>query len=190
MTHAIRALQSHGLSGGGINFGSIHTFLTTQIHGRPPRIRDQLNAGGTSETTRMWKTIHTIHYSKANMKGWIWRPNYIRGPCGPKASWHLSSGNLSRPRIESEPTAWQARMLPPAPQQWTIERSRRTKTTRNSSELWKMWGMDKLVENTQNLATGLQHVVTEATAESALLASCVRARSYRKQLATATQRKL
>ena len=33
----------------------IHTFLTTQGHGRPPRIRDQLNAGAISETTRTWK---------------------------------------------------------------------------------------------------------------------------------------
>ena len=113
----------------------IHTFLTTQGHGGPPcRMRDQLNAGATSETTQTWKTIHTfhvtIHSNKANMKGWLWRPNYIRGPCGPKASWHLSCrwgknpkkphpGNLSRPGIEPGPVAWQARMLPPDPQRWT-----------------------------------------------------------------------
>ena len=30
------------------------------------------------------------HSNKANMKGWLWRPNDIRGPYGPKASWHLS----------------------------------------------------------------------------------------------------
>ena len=40
------------------------------------------------------KTIHTIHApihsNKVNMKGWLWRPYDIRGPCGPKASWHLS----------------------------------------------------------------------------------------------------
>ena len=74
-------------------------------------MRYQLNSGATSETTRTWKTIHTTHaliYSnKANMKGWLWRPNDIRVPWGPKASWHLSyrwgkttknphPGNLSR----------------------------------------------------------------------------------------------
>ena len=112
----------------------MHTFLTTQGQGGPSR-RYQLNAGATSETTRTRKTIYIIHapiYSnKANMKGWLWRPTNIRGHCGPKASWHLSyrwgktpkkphQGNLSRPGIEPGPAAWQARMLPPAPQRWTI----------------------------------------------------------------------
>ena len=52
-------------------------------------------------------------------------------PWGPKASWHLSyrwgktpkkphPGNFSRPGIEPGPAAWQARMLSPAPQRWTI----------------------------------------------------------------------
>ena len=65
------------------------------------------------------------------MKGWLWRPNDIRGPCGPKASWHLSyrwgktpkkphPGSLSRLDIKPGPAAWQARMLPPAPQRWTV----------------------------------------------------------------------
>ena len=36
----------------GINSGSHNTFLTTQGHGGPPRMRDQLNAGTSSETTR------------------------------------------------------------------------------------------------------------------------------------------
>ena len=55
---------------------------------------DQLDAGATSETALTWKTIHTshspIHSKKANVKGWLWRLNYIRGPYGPKASWHSS----------------------------------------------------------------------------------------------------
>ena len=106
----------------------IHTFLTTQGHGEPPRMSDQPNAGATSETAQTWKTIHTIHTlihsHKANMKGWLWWPNVILGLCGPKASWHLPyrwgktprknphPGNLSRPGIEPGPAAWQARMLP------------------------------------------------------------------------------
>ena len=72
----------------------IHTFLTTQAHEEPPWMRDQLNAGATSETTRTWKTTHTnqapIHSNKANMKGCLWLPNNIRGPCGLKSSWYLS----------------------------------------------------------------------------------------------------
>ena len=89
LTHATRALESHVLSGEGINYGS-HTLLTTQGHGGPLRMSDKLNVGATSETTRTWKTIHTIHSNKANMKGWLWWPSDIRGPCGPKDSWHLS----------------------------------------------------------------------------------------------------
>ena len=63
VTHTSRALESHDLSGEGINFRShrLHTFLTTQGHGGPPRMKDQLSAGATSETTRTLKTIHTIH---------------------------------------------------------------------------------------------------------------------------------
>ena len=72
----------------------ILNFLTTQGHGEPPRMRDQLNAGATSETTRTCKTIHIIHApihsNKANMKGWLWWPNNIRGSLGTKPSWHLS----------------------------------------------------------------------------------------------------
>ena len=63
------------------------------------------------------------------MEWWLRRPNDIRGPWGPKISWHLSyrwektlkkpyPGNLSRPGIEPGPAAWQARMLPVAPQRW------------------------------------------------------------------------
>ena len=77
-------------------------------------------------------TRHPLtHYSnKANMKGWLWRLNDIWGPCGSKASWHLSyrtgkipkkphPGNLSPPGIEPEPTAWQARTLPRIPHRCT-----------------------------------------------------------------------
>ena len=118
-----------------LNYGSHTYFLTTQGHGGPSRMSDQLNAGVTSETAQTWKTIHTKHTLshpyKAKMEWWWRRPNDIRGPCGPKVSWHLSfrwgkkpekphPGNLSRPGIEPGPAAWQARMLPLAPQRWTI----------------------------------------------------------------------
>ena len=84
-------------------------------------MRDQLNARATSEITRTWKTIHTIHapIHSNKVKGWLWQPNDIRGPNGPKASWYSSyrwrktpkkphPGNLSRAGIELGPAAWQA----------------------------------------------------------------------------------
>ena len=73
MTHAARALQSHDLSKEGIDSGSHtgNTVLTTEGHEGPPRMRDQLNAGATSETTLTLKTTNIIHASihtnKANL---------------------------------------------------------------------------------------------------------------------------
>ena len=94
VTHAARALYSHDCRERELTLDHIHTFLTTQGHGVPPRMRNQLNAVAISETKRTWKTIHTsqasIHSNKANMKSLLWRPNDIRGPCGPKSSCHLS----------------------------------------------------------------------------------------------------
>ena len=93
--------------GKGINSGShTHNIFTTQGHGGSP------NEGSAQWRghLRTWKTMHTIHAAihsnMTNLKGWLWRPNYIQEPCGTKASWHLS-------------TPWQACMLPPAPQRWT-----------------------------------------------------------------------
>ena len=84
VTHATRALQNHDLSGDGINSGSHTHFFDHTRTWRPPQKMDQLNAGATFKTTRTWKMIHsinvTIHSNKANMKGWIPRPNDIRGP--------------------------------------------------------------------------------------------------------------
>ena len=131
MTYANQALQSHDLSGEGINFGS-HTyfFLTTQGHGGPPWISDQLNAGAPPRqhkherryTPSTHPFILTRRISEGNYDGQI----IFGEPCGPKASWHLSyrwgntrkkphPGNLSRPGIEPGPAAWLVRMLPPAP---------------------------------------------------------------------------
>ena len=136
VNHATRALQTHDLSGEGINFGSHAYFFwphkdmvglpgwgISSMPGLPPR---------QHEHERPIHIIHAlIHSNIMNMKGWVGRPNDIRGPCGPKASWHLSyrwektpkkphQGNLSWPEIEPGPAAWQARMLPPATQRWTF----------------------------------------------------------------------
>ena len=66
----------------------MHTFLTTQERGGPPRMSDQPYAGATSETAQTRKTIHTKHTlshpNKANMEWWSRRPNDIRGPWGRK----------------------------------------------------------------------------------------------------------
>ena len=73
-------------------------------------------------------TIHTpIHSNKVNKKGWLWRPNDIRGPWGLKASWHVSYRWGKTPKKNRKivptgdrtwPAAWKVRMLPPAPQRW------------------------------------------------------------------------
>ena len=78
----------------------IHTFLTKEGRGRPPQMRDQLNVVVTSETTWTWKTIHIIHSNKANMKGWLWQPNDIRGPCGRKFP-NISLTGEEKPRETS-----------------------------------------------------------------------------------------
>ena len=107
-----------------------HILFTTQGHGEPPRMSDQLNSGAT----HTWKTMNTIHApihcNKANMKGWIWRPNDIRSPYGPKASWHVSyrwGKTPKKPRPETCPDRGpnpgplrDTRMVPPVPQRWTI----------------------------------------------------------------------
>ena len=92
---------------------------------------DQPNAGAISETAQTWKTIHIKHTlshpNKANMEWWLRRPNDIRGPwVGLKfpdicltSEEKPHPGNLSRPGFEPGPAAWQARMLPLAPQRWT-----------------------------------------------------------------------
>ena len=76
--------------------------------------------GHLRDSTNMKDDKHShVHSNKADMKGWLWWPNDIRGPCGPKASWHSSykwgkspkkphPGNLSRPGIEPGPAVGQA----------------------------------------------------------------------------------
>ena len=126
MTHATRALQSHDLSGEGIKLWI--TYILFWPHKDMRASPDEWSAqcrGQLRDSTNM-----KCHPNKANMEWWWRRPNYIRGPWGPKASRRLSyrwgktprkphPGNLSRPGIETGPAAWQARMIPLAPQRWT-----------------------------------------------------------------------
>ena len=77
-----------------LNIIKIHTFLTTQGHGGPPRMSDQPNAGATSETAQTWKTIHTNHTvrhpNKVEYGMMITTAEWNSGTLGPKVSWHLS----------------------------------------------------------------------------------------------------
>ena len=87
MTQAARALQGHDLLG-----EVLHVPLLIR-DGGPPRMREQLNAGATSETSHTWKTIHTRHTVSPTRR--IWNDDYggqmIFGDlCGPEVSWHLS----------------------------------------------------------------------------------------------------
>ena len=121
MIHAARALQSHDLSGEGIKL------WITDMEGPQDEWSAQCR-GHLRDSTNM--KDNTLSYpNMANMEWWLRRPNYIRGPWGPKGSWHSSyrwgktpkkphPGKLSRPGIEPGPAAWQARMLPLAPQRW------------------------------------------------------------------------
>ena len=99
----------------------IHTFLTTQGHGEPPRMSDELNAGATSETTRTLNTLHTIrslnHSKKADMIRMIMMARWYSDNHGslklpdichtgeekPQKKSH--PGNLSRQGIEPGPAA-------------------------------------------------------------------------------------
>ena len=95
MTHAAWALQSQTCREGELALDHIHTFVATQGLGGPCRMRNQLNAGATSEATRTCKMIHTIqariHSNKVSMKGWLSWQNDIQRPCSPEVSRLLSN---------------------------------------------------------------------------------------------------
>ena len=135
VTHAARALQSHDMSGEGIklwirdilfwphkDMECLPGWVISPMPGPPPRQH--------KHERQYTPSTHTIIPIR-----WIWNDDYdgqmIFGDLGgPKVSWHLfyrwgktqkkpHPGNLSRPGIEPGPAAWQARMLPLAPQRWT-----------------------------------------------------------------------
>ena len=121
-----------------LNYGS-HAYLfdhTRTLRASPDEWSAQCR-GQLRDSTNMKDNTHQAHTpshpNKANMEWWLRRPNDSRGPWGPKISWHFSDrwgkspkkphpGNLSRPGIEPGPATWQARMLPLAPQRWTLSK--------------------------------------------------------------------
>ena len=134
MTHAARALQSHDLSGEEIKLWITYILFWPHKDMEGRASPDEWSAqcrGHLRDSTNMKDNTHThSHPNKANMEWLLRRPNDTRGPCGLKVSRHLSyrwgktpkkphPGNLSRPGIEPGPAAWQALMLPLAPQRWT-----------------------------------------------------------------------
>ena len=113
-----------------LNYGYIHTFLTTQGHGGPPRMSDQPNAEHKHErqytpsthsvipTRRIWNDEYDGQMIFGDLGSLKFIDICLTGEEKPRKKPH--PGNLCRPGIESGPSAWQARMLPLTPQQWTI----------------------------------------------------------------------
>ena len=118
VTHAARALQSHDLSGEGINFWSHDIFWPhkpmegvpcwgiTSMLGPPYREHEhEIRCTPLTEpfipTWRMWKVV-----------GVMLPDICLSGEENPEKI-------FSRPGIELRPAAWQVSMLPPAPQRWS-----------------------------------------------------------------------
>ena len=138
LTHAAQALQSHDLSGEGIDSGS-HTYFFDHMEGLPrcgissmlgpPPRKHEHERQGTRiahpfiPTRRIWKDDYDCQIIFGDLAG-------IKLPdISPKKI--PQPGNLSRLGIEPRPTAWQECMLLPAPQWWT--------TIGNSWEAQKTW---------------------------------------------------
>ena len=89
-----RATTCRDRSGEESSFGS-HIYILDHTKTWRP-LSDEGSAqcrGHLRYNTNMKDDTHhpqPFHSNKANMKGWLWRSNDIRGPCEPKASWHLS----------------------------------------------------------------------------------------------------
>ena len=150
MTHVTWASLSQNLSGEGINSGS-HTYffdLTRTCRAFPDEGPAPCRGHLWDNTNMKDYTHHSlIHSNNVDMKGWLWWWNDSWGPCGLKTLWHLSyrwgktqkkphPGNLSWLGIEPGPTAWQAHILPPAPQQWTRAKITRVNMVTTKHKLW------------------------------------------------------
>ena len=118
-----------------LNYGS-HTYFFdhTRTWRESPDEWSAQCRGHLRDSTNMKDNTHQAHTQSSRQGEYgmmITTAEWYSGTLRPKASWHLSyrwgktpkksrPGNLSRPGIEPGPAAWQARMLPLAPQRRSI----------------------------------------------------------------------
>ena len=130
VTHAARALQSHDLSGEWTklwityilfwphkNMEGIPGWVIRPIPGPPPRQHkhERRYTPGTHSfipTRRIWNDVGG-QMTFGDLVGLKLPDICLAGEEKPHP------GNMCRSGIELGPAAWQARMVPPAPQQWT-----------------------------------------------------------------------
>ena len=135
MTHAARALQSHDLSGEGIKLRityilfwphkemeSLPGWVISPMPGPPPRKHKHERQYTPSThsvipSRRIWNDDYDGQMIVGDLGGQKFPDICLTGEKNPEKKPHPE--NLSRPGIEPRPAAWQARMLPLAPQRCT-----------------------------------------------------------------------
>ena len=113
----------------------MHTFLTTQGHGGPPRMSDPAQCLGPPPrqhkherqyiqsthsvipTRRIWNDDHDGLMIFRDLRCLKFPDMCLTGEEKPRKN--LTQETCPRPGVELGPAAWQARMLPLAPQRWT-----------------------------------------------------------------------
>ena len=127
VTLATRALQSHDLSEEGIKLWIMDTYFFdhTRTWRASPDEWSAQSRGHLRDSTNMKDNTHQAHTHSSQQGqmlfgdlGGLKFPNIcLSGEEKPRKKPH--PGNLSRPGIELGPAAWQARIVPLAPQRWT-----------------------------------------------------------------------
>ena len=91
MIHATRDLQSQDLSTEReLTLAYRHTFLTTQGHRESPRMRDRLNLWDNTNMKDVTHHPRINSFYQGEYERTVMTAKLYSGPCGPKASWHLS----------------------------------------------------------------------------------------------------
>ena len=135
VTHATRALESHDLSGEGIklwityilfwphkDMESLPGWVISPMPGPPPR-QHKHERQYTPSTHSVIPTRRILNDDDdgqmifVDLGGLKFPDICLTGEKNPEKT---HPGKLSRPGIEPGPAAWQTRMLPLAPQRWTI----------------------------------------------------------------------
>ena len=136
VTHAARALQSHDLSGEGIklwityilfwphkNMEGLPGWMISPMPGPSPKQYKHERQFTPSThsvipTRRIWNDDYDGQMILEDLGGLKFPDIFLTGEEKPRKKPH--PGNLPRPGIEPGPAAWQAHMLPLAPQRWTF----------------------------------------------------------------------